>query len=332
MKTVALIGGGFISTVHRDAYRQLEAEGRAKLVACCSKNAEEFSELEGVRFYDDFEKLILAEKGKIDCLDICLPTFLHENAAILGMENGFDVICEKPMARTVEEAERMAAAALRTGRTLMIAQSSRFGAIINAARDFVFSGKMGTLRSIGLTRYQGVANYTYKSWANDNRLSGGALLDLHIHDVDMLNWFFGKPEAVSVMGKAILCDVGFDALAANFRYKDFFVHAACDWTLDNNKYQGRTMRFNMEKGYLFNDRADEGRKVYKAVWYDGREEDIVIPQDAPTDYYNEISYFLDCVERGVAPEQCTPQSTVDTLRIIRAEEESARNGGKLVEL
>ena len=332
MKTVALIGGGFISGVHRDAYRQLECEGRARLVACCSKNRAEFDGLKDIRFYDDFKDLILSEKGKIDCLDICLPTFLHAEAAISGMENGFDVLCEKPMARTVEEAERMAAAALRTGRRLMIAQSSRFGAVFNAARDFIFSGRMGALRSVGMTRYQGVANYTYKSWAKDNRLSGGALLDLHIHDVDMLNWFFGKPEAVSVMGKAILCDTGFDALAANFRYRDFFVHAACDWTLDNNRFQGRTMRFNMEKGYLFNDRADEGRKVYKAVWYDGREEDIVIPEDAPTDYYNEISYFLDCVERGAAPEQCTPESTVDTLRIIRAEEESARNGGKLVEL
>ena len=126
MLKVALIGAsGHISKRHITAYQQLKEENIAEIVACCDIHPDNV-ELKNTKIYTDYNNLIEKEKNNLDIVDICVPTFLHKNFSIKAMEAGINVLCEKPMALTVTDGERMIACAEETGKRLMIAHCCRF--------------------------------------------------------------------------------------------------------------------------------------------------------------------------------------------------------------
>jgi len=334
MIRAGLIGLNAIARDHKSAYKAIaEKNGQVVLEAACDIRAECFEDLDpSVRTYTSVDEMLEQEKGRIDYVDICVPTFLHAEIAIKAMEAGFHVMCEKPMARTVEQAQAMIDAAKRTGKKLMISHCNRFYEATMLAKDLVESGELGKVRSAEYYREGGSKNpMGWNNWFRDGELSGGVALDLHIHDVDVINWLFGMPKAVSVGAASVVTKNGYDALCANFYYDNgVFVHASSDWTIANDRFNTRTFRINFEKGYLFCDRT-RNRQVVVKVAEDGTTTEY--PEFVNFNaFYNEIVYFADCIENDKPVSQCPPEQSAEAVRIVMAEIESADKGGELVRL
>lgn len=316
MLKVGLIGNGGISNQHKKAYAQIAEEGGAAIVeAYCDVNPDNLKGLEG-RLYTNIDEMLEKEQGRLDYVDLCLPTFLHMEVAIKAMERGFHVLCEKPMALDPEQCEKMLAASRRTGKTLMIAHCNRFMPAVELIRETIASGELGKVRNAEFRRDSG--GPTPGSWLRRGTLSGGALVDTHVHDVDLIRHLFGMPKAVSATGMSVLTDGGYDIASVHYLYKDeMFVHATCNWALPNNKFNSRAIRVNFEKGYIFCDRTP-GREAFFKVTEDGAVTDLTEKLDFSF-FYKEIVYFIDCIANSKPVEKCLPEEASDAIRVIMAE-------------
>lgn len=336
MLKVGLIGFGFMGRMHFDNYVRLMAEGEpVQLVAVCDLLIDELKEgkasgniateqevydLSPYRLYDNIDNMLANET--FDIVDIALPTYLHAEYACALMEKGIDVLCEKPMALKSEDAWKMVETSRRTGRKLMIGQCLRFWPAYEYLQACVEDKRYGEV--VGGYFFRGSA--APKNWFLDGSLSGGNIVDMHIHDTDMIHWLFGKPEKVSTIARNVIPGSGYDNVSTNYIYPDGkAINAQSDWTLEGDYGFSMTYRVNFEGGNL--------------VFENGQVK--VNPNDAPgfvaelsddMGYYHEIKYFLDAVRTGQPVLKCTPESAVGTLEIIEAEIRSADLKGEPVKL
>lgn len=333
MLRAGLIGCGWIATAHKKAYRRLAAESRqVEIQASVDIRPEQLQDLGDIRTYTDIDEMLSAEQGKLDYVDICLPTYLHAETAVKAMKAGYNVLCEKPMARTYEQALWMCRTAEETGKTLMVGHCNRFMSVIRAMREICLSGELGRMRSADFFREGGNTEpLGYKNWFRNGNLSGGAILDLHIHDVDIICWLFGPPRSVSAAAAVVIPGSGYDAMSVNYHFGNgVFVHAGCDWTISHDKYNTRATRINFEKGYVFCDRTP-GREVFVKVTQDGFVTDLseLLKNDF---FHEEILYYTDCLKDGRSVDICPPDQSALAVRVVMAEIASADNGGMLINL
>ena len=132
---------------------------------------------------------LLARDG-IDAVFVLTPTHTHAELSIAALASGHDVLCEKPMARTPADARRMADAASRAGRRLMIGHARRFDDRWNALHDQLASGRIGD--PVYMFRAEHAFNgapETAWPWHDDE--SGGVLWDVGVHVAEMFHWFLG---------------------------------------------------------------------------------------------------------------------------------------------
>lgn len=333
MLKAGIIGNGGIARSHNKAYARMREEGGPVAVeAYCDIRPEQLAGLDGARTYTDIDAMLAGEKGRLDYIDICLPTYLHAEVAVKAMQAGFHVLCEKPMALNHELAREMCRTAKETERTLMVGHVNRFMDDRRAIRDFCRSGELGRVRSAEFYREGGSRDpMGYRNWFRDGTLSGGAMLDLHIHDVDLIVWLFGLPQAVSAAAATVIPGSGYDAMSVNYFYGDrTFVHAGCDWTIRHDRFNTRTMRVNFERGYVFCDRSPD-RQAFVKVAEDGTVTDLsgLLGSDF---FHNEIRYYATCLAQGREVADCPPEQSAEAVRLVMAEMASADRNGARIEL
>jgi predicted dehydrogenase len=142
----------------------------------------------GAREVATLEEL-LADSA-VDAVFVLTPTHTHADLAIAAMEAGKDVLCEKPMARTSEDARRMQAAAERTGRRLMIGHTRRFDDRWIAMNEQLRAGRIGD--PVFIFRAEHAANGAPAgAWQWQDGQSGGVLWDVGVHVAELFHWFFG---------------------------------------------------------------------------------------------------------------------------------------------
>lgn len=326
MLKAGLLGLGQIGRTHRWAYERLARENETvKVEAYFDMSEEAFSETGDARTYTDIDELLEKEKGRIDYIDICLPTFLHRDVAVKAMKMGYHVLCEKPMALSFEDAKAMCDASKETGKKLMVAHPLRFSDFFKMAYDCVRSGELGKVRNARFNIYSAGLPEGKNNWFRNYRLSGGPALDVQVHDVDLIKWLFGTPETVSALGSKVYTETAYDAISASMVFGDgMYMNIHADYAVKENKYEGgRNHRIHFEKGYIFYNR-DAAVKVDNQ----GNVEDFSDKQEDW--YYNEIKYFTDCIINNLPVDRCPPEDSAEAIRIIEAEFESADNNGKTV--
>ncbi|MGW5365518.1 Gfo/Idh/MocA family protein [Actinopolymorpha pittospori] len=139
----------------------------------------------GLTVHDDLGSLIQA----VDVVDVCTPTDTHAPLALAGLRAGRPVICEKPLARTLEEADELLAAAAEAGVPLHTAQVVRFFPEYAAARAAVAAGRIGQPAVLRLTREGDMPNP--HGWYHDIERSAGIIGDVMVHDIDFARWIAG---------------------------------------------------------------------------------------------------------------------------------------------
>jgi len=337
MIQVGIIGAGFIGRNHFNQYEGLT--DRAKIVALCDKvEARRLGDWSGVggnigdaqgtkrdlgdiKPYADWKDLIA--DPQVEMVDICVPTYLHAEMAIAALNAGKHVLSEKPMALSVEDCDAMLAAAAKAKGKFMIAQCIRFWPECVWLKQAVDDKRFGPLRALHLRRQASTPDYSLDDWILNPELSGGALLDLHVHDVDYLLFMLGKPQAVTAQSYQ-RTGGGYDRVHALWHYDpELIVQAEGAWDLPP------AFGFNMGFTAVFENATvvldiDRGKPmtILKA---DGGSE---IPQ-MPTDkdgYFNEIEYFLGCIAKNEDPKTSTPAESREAVAIALAEKESAQKG------
>jgi len=142
---VLLAGAAFSADLHMDGYSR--CTDIADIVAICDKDISRIEALgnryglSGYKVYDNYEKAI--EEVECDLVDICMPNFLHHQVALAAFKKGRDVISEKPLATTVEDAAEMVRAAAEAGRRLYYAEDWLFAPALNKALSIIEEGAIG---------------------------------------------------------------------------------------------------------------------------------------------------------------------------------------------
>ena len=193
---IALLGTGWIMDFHARAV--LEHPG-AELVAAANWREPSLRRLAGrygiARTTTDWRALA-ADPG-VDAAVVGTPNAFHAPQAVAFLEAGKHVLVEKPMARTVAEADAMVAAARRSGAFLMVAHCWRFHPDVRALRSRVEAGELGEI--VKTRGYGGHAGWGPSGWFTDPELAGGgALVDMGVHAIDTTRYLLGDPEPVRV--------------------------------------------------------------------------------------------------------------------------------------
>ncbi|MBP1988502.1 Gfo/Idh/MocA family protein [Paenibacillus eucommiae] len=334
MIKVGLIGLGSMGHVHLDTYLRLEREGfPVKLVAICDIDEQKFKgktqesnvadlstvhDLSNIHTYTDPE---LFYQEEMDMVDIALPTYLHDVFTIRALNQGLHVLCEKPIALDADKGAAMVKAAEAAGKNLMIGHCLRFWPEYEYLKDVVDSGKYGKVKAATFYRGGNAPLWSYENWMLQVDKSGGALVDLHIHDVDMIQWLLGKPEAVSA-----LCSERYDIVSAHFRYSDgAIIHAHADLSLPGETGFEMSFRVHLDTATLM---FQAGQlTVYPA---DGPAWIYEHPGDSG--YYREIKYFAERLQNGEAVTTSRPEDSLLTLQIVEAERQSSGQGGQFVSI
>ncbi len=197
---IAIIGAGFITRVgHLPGYK---AAG-ANVVAICDINPEPASILakqyEIATVYSDWREMI--EKEQPDIVSVCLPNMLHCEPVLFALAAGAHVLCEKPLATSVDHAREMFAAAEAAKRHLMAAQNWRWDAGSTAIRRIVDTGEMGEIYYAEATALRRMGIPTWGVFHQSQLSHGGALLDVGVHMLDLAVWLMGNPEPTRVSAK-----------------------------------------------------------------------------------------------------------------------------------
>jgi predicted dehydrogenase len=263
--------------------------------------------------YADASDLIAS--ADVDVVDICLPTYLHARYACEALRAGKHVLCEKPMALSVPDAQSMVDASKEAGRLLMIAQCIRFWPEYRFLRDCVRDGRYGKLLSLSLSRMGGRPVWSWENWFLDPARSGGPICDLHIHDVDFVNSLLGRPARLFCSARKTAATGAYDVMHTVFDYAGGpQVHVHAGWSLSQMPFLAIYDAW-FERGFV---RLDGRQSPALQVFTDPmRVESCPAEFDTTHDaYHNEIAYFLSCVEQGVQPSECPPESARDSLGLI----------------
>jgi predicted dehydrogenase len=171
------------------------AETPAEIVGFVSKDGETAVALQnqyGGQIYPDLASLL----NDVDVVDICAPTHRHHEMALQAAAAGKDIICEKPLARTLAQAREMMAACDAAGVKLLVAHVVRFFPEYALAKQKVENGEIGKTAVIRLKRGTFQPKKAVDNWFVDFEKSGGMMLDLMIHDFDYARWVGGDVKQV----------------------------------------------------------------------------------------------------------------------------------------
>ena len=329
---VAVVGLGFMGVTHIKTYLNVKA---ARIVAVCdSVRVPVNGVLPGVtgnitgsgaidlgrnlkvyRALDD----LLADP-EVELVDLCVPTALHPEQATAALKAGKHVLCEKPLALNSTQARKIVQAAETASGFFMPAMCMRFWPGWSLLKQVVKEKPYGKVQVASFRRLSPPPGWSKATYCNA-KLSGGALLDLHIHDTDFVQFLFGKPKSVystGVIGKGgsidhVVTQYGFPGGPA--------VYAEGTWLLAGNfnmSYtvicERATLDYDLARGADALRVTEAGKKtrVVKCAGSDG--------------YTGEIRYLLEAIQTGKPPKVVTARDGLSAVEICEAEAKSVRTG------
>ena len=342
MVKIGLIGAGFMGGMHSQCYALLPGAELAGIADIRKEKAEELAKKFNAVAYENAEELL---KSDVDAVDICLPTYMHLEWMVKAANLGKHVISEKPITLSLENADEMIAAANKNNVIFMVAQVIRFWPEYIKLKEIKDSGELGKLISLSLSRLSPPPTWGWENWLQSPEKSGSALFDLHIHDTDYLLYLLGKPKAVFSSGTKVNgglpsggWDGGYSRIFSFFEYPDCPVSAEGGWDFVDTFPFRMVFVARFEKGVV---EYNTGYSKPFAIYTEGKVEYPKLGEDIPrvTDtsgnisalggYYNELKYFVECVEGKKKPSIVTPEDARESLALVLKEKESAEKGEKI---
>ena len=337
---MGIVGLGFMAATHLKAYRQIDACRIAALCNPSGRNLDgDFTMVTGniasgaplkldmtdVQAYRNFAEL-LADSA-VQVVDVCAPTHAHPELAIAALKAGKHVICEKPLARTTKEARQIADVAASAGRILMPAMCLRFWPEWVWLKQAIDSEAYGRVLAARFRRVAQPPAWGQKFFLDGN-LSGGALLDLHIHDTDFVQFCFGRPLSVFSTGFSKVSGA-IDHVVTQYQVASgACVSAEGSWAMTEG------FGFQMAYTAIFENATadyDIARGADALKLFEKGKEPRALGLSGQDGYLGELKYMLECVRSGTPPSTVTLQDGASAVEICEAEERSV-NSRKIVGL
>lgn len=334
MVKVGIIGAGFMGGMHASVYSQLPD---VKIVGIADVRGEKAKSLaakvKSIPYYDAQQ---LLDREDINTIDICLPTYLHKEYVIKAAQAGKDVFCEKPIAMSVADANEMIEACTKNRVRLMVGHVIRFWNEYRFLKELYDSKKYGELKSISLRRLSPLPGWAWENWLLDETKSGGAVIDLHIHDIDFLLYLTGqKPK--TICAKTTKDDRMYDHIFSTFTFEDGLVAAVeGGWNFPDTfpfemsytaEFEKATADFNPKNtpALIVYERSGKVDKpVFDKIESAGSEGNI----SDLGGYFYELRYFVDHLVQNKPFKVLTPEQARDSLEIVLEEKESADKKGE----
>lgn len=324
---VGILGAGAIARVHARQWNRLPVT----FAGCYDRHpdrAEAFCRDFGGRAFSSLAALL----ANIDLITICTQTDNHREAVFAAAAAGVAIVCEKPFARHLREAEEMAEQCEATGTPLFVAQVVRFFPAYAKAKATVDAGHIGTPGAIRTTRAGSfpAAGGAYASpfYADFSR-SGGVALDLAIHDIDYQRWVCGEVERVFVRGLTYNRPPRADHAYITLRFQNGAIgHIDANWALPPGLFRTR-LEIAGDAGLIEWDSFQPPPLI--AVWHDAdapqrhRLETAGPLAETDDPYYAQLAHVLDCLAHN-RPFRVTPHDAVMNVKVALAGLESMRTG------
>ena len=336
MVRVAVLGAGFMGGVHSKAYTTLPDAEIAMIYSPTPDRGQPLAEELGVHWTDDLG-VILAD-ASIEAVDICLPTPQHRPVTEAALASGKHVLLEKPIAMTLEDAAALVTLADDSDRIVMMAHVLRFWPeYVEIARQ-AHAGDLGRLRSGFASRRQ-----PFPAWSklfSRSDLTGGAVIDMMIHDFDALNWIFGQPVAVTARGEQnSRSGGGYDQVQVLIDYPNG-ASALVDGGMtmpESYPFSSRLEVLGEAAAVEYTFRAggrsvEMGGGINELVLYPNAGDPALLELTQADPYASECAAFLDAIRTGTSPDRATPHDGLIALATALAARQSLEQGGERVEV
>jgi predicted dehydrogenase len=317
---VGIVGVGFMGTTHAAGWSQTDAE-IAGFAAETTQEAQALAKQYEVPVYDDLSAML----PDVDVVDICTPTHLHHEMVLQAAEAGKHVICEKPLALSVDSAREMVAITRAAGVRMLVAHVVRFFPEYALARKIVYEGRIGKPGVVRLSRGSYRPKKPVGNWFLDESKSGGIMMDLMIHDYDYARWIAGEVE--SVFARRVSADNVDYGLAILRHRSGALSHIAGAWA-----YPAPTFRTALEiagdEGLVEFD-SDSSAPIQNLILRSGQQDapDVALPASplSESPYTTQIKEFYRALKDG-SPARVDAIDGLAAVQIATAAMQSAQSG------
>ena len=324
---IALVGCGYWG---KHLCRNFHALGALAAVVDATENGQATARTiaPDIQITDSLDDVLRNEQ--IQGVALATPAETHAELALHAMQAEKDVLVEKPMALTLEDAEKVQAVAFQTNKVLMVGHLLEYHPAVLKLRELIDSEELGKI------------NYIYSNRLNFGkvRTEENALWSFAPHDVAVILRLMGQsPTQVSATGGSYLTSGLADTTVSNLRFSDESrAHIFVSW-LHPFKEQ-RLVVVGDEKMAIFNDVAPFGEKLMlypQTVEFDGavpllkKEEAVFVDHSDTEPLREECKHFLDCIQSRNQP-LTNAQSGIDVLQVLHACQQSIKQNGEPVSL
>jgi predicted dehydrogenase len=327
---VGIIGAGRMAYWHLRGYNKIRG---VEVVGIAGKTQSHIADLQR-KFnvsngYTDYREML--EKEKPDAVNVTTPTYTHCPIVVESLNAGCHVLCEKPMAMTLEEADTMIAAEKSTGKMLMVGFTQRFYKEFVHMKKIIDQGKLGTIKIAWFRR--GI-NMPPQRWYSDKQKSSGVTGELAIHGIDWLRWIINSP--VVQVSAEVTEHERYPGIDDNVWMILTFANGAlgvigASYTFPFLKRDvgviGEKMALTIERSKVVMERYGDhslARLAMKFIKYS-----FIVPYWL---YYNpferELEHFITCIQSGSLPIISSEDGKEGLLIVLKAIE-SAHTGTKV---
>lgn len=320
---VGLAGLGFIGKAHLEAY---EALPNTKVVQICTRSGKK----EDIAFYtgtftSDYDALL--NNQAIDVVDICVPTFLHEEYVVKAAKAGKHIICEKPLALSTDAVRRIRKAVDEAGVQLFVGHVLRFWPAYQTIKKMSEQEYFQKIEVVHAKRLGQVP--TWSEWFQYPEKSGGALFDLHIHDIDFTSFLLGEVESVYAVGQQnayggwnhILTTLQFKNNAKAFIEASHTMPRAFPFTMSfRAQSKAAAIDFQLKAGENIEQINDS-----HLILYEGENQREVTVEEADA-FQNELAYFISCLEKNRENHMVPLDDVLYIIQLLEAIEQSLKTG------
>jgi predicted dehydrogenase len=329
---IAFTGTGYISKIHAQAAQSLQASHGVELVAVVNHQAPSratFAQTYNIpRQYITVEELL--SDGDVDALIVSTPNYLHAHESILALQRGVAVMVEKPMAMNSPEALRMQATAQHHNTALMVAHCWRFDPEVLWLKRHIDAGMFGKM--IRTKGYGVHTNWGPGGWFQQAKFAGGgALADMGIHAIDTVRFLLGDPQPVSVWAK-ISTEYGtYDVddtgvILVNWANGVTSYIESGWWQPYSDGAEASTHMYGTQGyGRIFPTGAVHISPEKNATTLESGFAPVRNPHCPQSLYDEQLRYFVECVQNGVAPNPGSAEGLVN-MQIVDAAYRSSQSG------
>ncbi|WP_288519359.1 Gfo/Idh/MocA family oxidoreductase [uncultured Brachyspira sp.] len=325
---VAIIGGGFISNIHAQCYKNLGVKIEA-MADISEKVRQEFKEKYNCKTYSSAEEMLKDISDNIDIVDICAPTYLHEELILLALKYNKHIICEKPLSINLNSVDNIISKLKSSDRYLMVAQVLRFWTEYVRIKEWFEDGVFGDIKLVSAMR---LAQHPKSEWFYNPQKSGGGIFELHIHDIDFLCYLFGDVKEVYANGSKDENE-SWDFINSSIKFKNGISASAQGifGITDNYPFTANmkvigdkaTAEYSLSAGVNLD---SDGKQSNSLILYRKGKEPIIENIKSKDAYELELEYFIDCVKNNKKPEIVSLDSIKRTIKTINFLIESLESG------